>query len=318
MEIGAILHYTSITFIISSCSLGVGLGSGFSSLAALEAINIQPRARSEIIRASLIGLALIETAAILALIITFLLFLTPQIVVYTLPSAFASIGIACAMGITSFFVGYASSFPVKKACFSIARQPFFSQNILNIMLITQSIIQTAVIFGFLISLLIKLQIPSVTTVTESMRLLASGIAIGFGSIGPILGLANFAKKACDTISINRNAYSQILPFIFMSEAIIETPLIFAFLISLLLVVTPMANESWLSAIRMLSAAICIGIGTLAPSLSSSKTASAACGQIAQNPRQYAALSQTSMFGQGLIDAAAVYALLVSLLIIFIQ
>ena len=82
--------------------------------------------------------------------------------------------------------------------------------------------------------------------------------------------------------------------------------------------TPMKNETAFAAVRMMSAALCIGIGTLAPSLSSSKTASAACNQIAHNPQNYSMLSQTSMFGQGLIDAAAVYALLVSLLILFIR
>lgn len=318
LEWGMIFHFASITAIAILCTLGGGIGGGLASAATIDAINVQPRAQGEILRASIIGLALIETASILALIITLLLFRTSPEIVYNLSTGIAHLGIACAIGISSFFVGIASAFPVKKACFAIARQPFFGQNILNIMLITQSIIQTGVIFGFLISLLIKLQIPQLETTLQSFRLLASGIAIGFGSIGPVIGLAQFAKKACESISFNRNAYTQILPFVFMSEAIIETPLIFAFLVSLIIVVTPTGIENPLSAVRMLSAALCIGLGTLAPSLSSSKTASAACHQIAHNPQNYSALSQTSMFGQGLIDAAAVYALLVSLLILFIR
>lgn len=318
-EYAALLPYVSIAFIATFTTLGVGIGSGKASLAAVEAINIQPRAKNEINRTTIIGLALIETAAILSLIICFMFFrkpVNPENMVY---SGIVYVGIACAVGITGFVVGLVSSYPVQKACLSIARQPFFSQKILNIMLITQSIIQTASIFGFLIAMLINLQMDSITTLTHSIILCASGIAIGFGSIGPAVGLGRFARTACRSISVNRKAYDRILPFIFMSVAIIETPLIFAFLISLILTGSGKSyqDENMLGAFRALCSALCIGIGTLSPGLSSSKTAASACKQISRNPDNYSALSQTSMFGQGLIDAAAVYALLVSLLILFL-
>lgn len=313
-----ILHFSSIAIIVACCTLGGGIGGGLTGLACVDAINVQPRAQGEILRTTIIGLALIETAAILALILTLFVLQGSTLQAYTLPAGIAKLSIACAVGITSLVVGIASALPVRKACEALTRQPFFGQNILNLMLITQSIIQTAVIFGFLIGLLIKFQISTVTTVLESLRLLASGIAIGFGSIGPAIGLATFAQKACYSISVNRNSYDAILPFVFMSMSIIETPLIFAFLVALVTLITPVSTETALPAIRMLAAAICIGIGTLGPSLSSSKTATAACHEIAFRPQHYSALSQASMFGQGLIDAAAVYALLVSLLIIFLR
>ncbi|MEX0939803.1 MAG: ATP synthase F0 subunit C [Candidatus Babeliales bacterium] len=312
----SILHYGSITFIITLSSLASGIGGGLASIAALQAINIQPRAKGEIVRASIIGLALIETAAILALIITFLVFTTKNI---TLPIVIGQVGIAFAVGIPALIVGIASSFPVKEACLSIARQPFFSQRILNLMLITQSIIQTAIIFGFLIGMFIKLQFSSLESLTHAFSLCASGLAIGIGSIGPALGLARFAQQACKSASVNRKAYGQLLPFVFMSEAIIETPLIFAFLISLMIAITAGGPaENMLTVVKVFAAAICIGISTLMPSLSSSKTASSTCVQITYTPQQYSVLSQTSLFGQGLIDAAAIYALLISFAILLLK
>ncbi len=315
IELAYILHYANIMIITVLSSLGCGIGGGLTSIASLEAINIQPRAKGEIARASLIGLALIETAAILALIITFMIFTTKNITLYT---ALAECGVTLAVGVTSLIVGIVSSFPVQEACLSIARQPFFSQRILNLMLITQSIIQTAIIFGFLIALLIKFQIPTVETLTQGCVLCAGGLALGLGAIGPTIGLGKFAQQACMSVSVNRKAYNQILPFVLMSEAIIETPLIFAFLIALIITLTGSArSDTTITIIQMFAAALCIGIGTFSPGLSSSKTASTACHQIAHNPQQYSALSQTSMFGQGLIDAAAIYALLISLAILFI-
>lgn len=314
IELTPILHYANIMAIAALSSLGCGIGGGLTSIASLEAINIQPRAKGEIMRASIIGLALIETAAILALIITFMIFTTKNITLYT---TIAECGITAAVGITSLIVGIVSSFPVQKACLSIARQPFFSQRILNLMLITQSIIQSSIIFGFLIALFIIFQMPTVATLTHAYVLFAGGLALGFGAIGPTIGLGRFAERACMSVSVNRKAYNRILPFVLMSVAIIETPLIFAFLVSLIITVTgPAKGDSAINIVRMFAAALSIGLGTLSPGISSSKTASAACHQIAHNPQQYSELSQTSMFGQGLIDAAAIYALLISLAILF--
>ena len=69
---------------------------------------------------------------------------------------------------------------------------------------------------------------------------------------------------------------------------------------------------------MLAAGLCTGIGTFGPGISSGKTASAACHQIAVNPEHHGMLSKVSIFAQGLIDTSAIYALLISLLLIFFR
>lgn len=306
----------SIGTIVSLISLSVGLSSGNASIAALRAIDIQPGAKNAISKATIIGLALIDTAAILALIITVLLFVKNP----GQYNGIAHAGIVFAIGLPGFFVGLTSSYPLIETCYSIARQPFFSQKIINLMLITQSIIQTPLIFGFLISLLILNKTTELTSLAESITIFSSGIAFGIGSIGPTLGLGDFARHACRNISISRNAYNSLISFTFLSQAVIETPLIFALLISLLLTTqTSFNNEQHILLVsaKALGAALCIGLGTLSAGISSSKIASNACKQIAINPSLYRILSQTSLFGQGLIDATAVYALLISLFIVLL-
>jgi len=180
-----------------------------------------------------------------------------------------------------------------------------------------SLIQSSIIFGFLIGLFISFQLQSVETLAHGAILAAGGLALGLGAIGPTIGLGTFARKACMAVSINRKAYNRIIPFVFLSQAVIETPLIFAFLISLLITLTgPAKGTDPLTITRMFAAALAIGIGTFSPGISSSNTAASACHQISYNPQQYSILSQTTLFGQGLIDAAAIYALLISLAIIY--
>lgn len=216
-------------------------------------------------------------------------------------------------------VGIFSALPAQQAAFAIARQPFFSAKILNAMLLTQSIVQTPVIFSFLVALFIKAQLDSLTTLANGIRLLASGFCIGVGSIGPTLGLARFAKVANESISFNRDAYGTIMPFTFISQAIIETPIIFAVLISMILLLKPLKPDNeLLGALSCIATAFCAAFGTLGPGISSGKIASAACREIAMAPEHSSILSRTSILGQGVIDAAAMYALLVALIIIILR
>ncbi|HEX2978265.1 MAG TPA: hypothetical protein VHO47_04060 [Candidatus Babeliales bacterium] len=312
----SIVHYSSLASVIALTSLGASLGGARASKAAVEAINIQPASKAEITKVTVVGLALIETAAILALILILLLLFK----IKGLPTpamAYAELGIAAGMGITGFISGLVSAAPVVQTCFAIARQPFFSQQLMNLMIITQTIIQTPLIFVFLISLFVTLQCTPELALKSGIILMSAGICMGLGSLGPSIGLGRFAETACRSVGINKKAYSYILPFTLMSGAFIETPLIFAFLVSLILLGNISSTDAFIG-IRSICAALCIGVGTFMPGISSSKTASAACEQMALNQTSYSRVSQVSMFAQGIIDAAAVYALLTALFIVFLK
>lgn len=307
-------HYSTIALVVGVNAIGVGIGQGNASKASIDAINIQPSARSEIMKSSIVGMALIETAAIMGITIAFILFFQTQ---QQTPSAYASyaeLGIACAISFSGFVLGLVAAWPAQEACLAIARQPFFGQKIFRFMLITQTIIQTPIIFGFIVAMFIKDQALLVTTLPESIRLIACGLCIGLGSIGPAIGLATFARTACRSLGVNRNAYNKLLTFTFMSEAIIETPLIFSLIVAILLINTTIVGDNIAGACALLGAALSIGLGTIGAGISSGKTAAAACEQIALHPENYATLSRASMFAQGVIDTCAIYALLIALML----
>lgn len=312
------IHYLTIALVIILPVLGLGLGQGITSIMALRAINQQPSARGEITRTVVLGVALIETAAIMALFIALMLLAQTNAHQADWHVSLAKIGIALAICVPGFVLGLASAFPAGAACMAVARQPFLGQKINRFMLITLSLIQTPIIFGFVIALGIAGQLDSVETLRDSLRLIGAGLSIGLGSIGPALGLAAFAKAACTALGVNRNAYNKIFSFTLISEAIIETPIIFALVISMMLtfLVPAAQSENLLEGIAFICAAFCTGIGTVGPGLSSGRTAASACTQIALYPEEYSALSRASMFAQGLIETSAIYAVLVGFALIF--
>lgn len=313
-----LIHYFTIALVITLPVLGLGIGQGITGIFALRAINQQPSARAEIIRTTILGIALLETAAIMGFFISLLLIVQMSNEPINWYKDASKLGIALAICLPGFVLGIASAFPAGAACMAVARQPFLAQKIGRFMIITLSLIQTPIIFGFVIALSIHSQMDTVFTMRDCLRLIGAGLSIGLGCIGPAIGLALFAKSACEALGVNRDAYNKIFSFTLISEAIIETPIIFSLVISMMLLylVPILESENVLSGIAFLSAALCTGIGTVGPGLSSGRTAAQACSQIGIYPDEYSTLSRASMFAQGLIETSAIYALLIGFALIF--
>jgi F0F1-type ATP synthase membrane subunit c/vacuolar-type H+-ATPase subunit K len=313
-DIAEFIHYTTIALTVGMSSIGVGIGAGLMNIGAFQAIDEQPAAQSDVLKLIFLSTALIDTAAIMGVVVAMmLLFDAPeQITIY---SGIAELGILFAICLPGLCIGLFSSLPARQACLSLARQPFFAQKILRFTLVSLSIIQTPIIFGFLIALLIKSHMYSLTTYAQGMQLLASGLCIGLGSIGPSCGMAFFARAACKGIGINRNIYNQLFSFTIVSEAIIETPVIFAVVVSLI-VAAQSGDITFLKGVALISAALCTGLGTLGPGISSGQTAAAACDEIAEKPSAYSSISRMSMFAQGLIDTSVIYSFIMSIALIW--
>jgi F-type H+-transporting ATPase subunit c len=316
IELIELIHYLSIALAVGLNSVAVGIGEGLATKSALQAIDIQPHIKSEIQTTAIMGMALIETAAIMGVAISIIMLFATPVEHKTIYFSLAEIGIVCAICLTGLVIGIVSAWPVQSGIFAIARQPFSQKIIMRFMLIAQSIIQTPIIFGFIIAMFIKTQAVNVTTLGEGLRLLASGLCIGLGSIGPAIGLAWFSRTACACFGINKHAYNKLIPFTFISQAIIETPIIFALVIALILISSKATTE--FDGIAFLAAGLCIGLGTLGAGISSGRTAAAACQQITREPQNYSLVSKVSLFAQGLIDTCAIYALLISFALIILK
>jgi F0F1-type ATP synthase membrane subunit c/vacuolar-type H+-ATPase subunit K len=314
IELYQYFHFGTIAGIVGLSSFGAGIGQGLTGRTALKAMDIQPQARGDIGRSAMMGMALIDTASILCLTIAFMMVFGARSG-QSLYANIADLGILCALSLPGFVIGITSALPACEACLSIARQPFFAPKISRFMLICQSVIQTPIIFGFIVAFLIKTSANSCTNITDSIRLVATGLTVGLSSLGPILGMATFAKKACRGLGINRNAYGSLMTLTLISNAIIETPIILSLVVALVILSETVQPDNILDSIRVLSAALCIGVGTFGPGLNSGRTAAVACEEISQNPSVYGTVSKVSLFAQGLIDTCSIYAFLIALMII---
>lgn len=296
-------------------ALGTAIGQGLIGKHALESMHMQPSSSSAISKLSIIGMAITETAAVMGIVISIMLLNDSAILSHTGFTAIGTAGIAIAMSISGLCAGIAAASPAIAACKSMSRQPFMQTKILNLMLITQTLIMTPNMFGMLISLLIKAKLPYIQTVHEALQLLAAGISIGLGCIGPSIGLSLFAFSACTAIGMNKKAFTKIMTFTFICEAIIETPAIFALLISLMILTATIHPESLTQGWQFIGAALCIGLSTISPGINAGKTGAAACNQIALHLEQYPSLSKITLLALAMIDSFAIYGLLISIVML---
>ena len=315
-EFGPLFHYGVIGLIVSINALSTAIGQGLINKAAIDAVNVQPQSRDAIARIALICSALIETGVLLALFVATIIINNTITLDVSIWSHIAKLGAFFALALPGLFIGIASSYPVKVACFSTARQPFFTDQIFRLILMILSIIQTPLILGFITAIFIASQAPLITDWHNAMRLIASGFAFGAGSIGPLIGLVVYGYHACKSAGTNRAAYNKLLTFSLISLAIIETPVLFCLATSFTMIFTTITQTFMIKGITYLCAALIIALGTLGAGSMLGGTAATAAQQIAINPDNYPLMIRTSILGQAIIDTAILYAVLAAFILIF--
>ena len=309
------LHYGAATLALTLGAIGGGIGQGIAGKGIIEASDRQPTGGESNFKALIIGLSLIESGIIISLIITLMLLFASGPVM-TWGTAWAELGISLAVGIAGASISIAASYPVKAAAHAISRQPFFAQKILTSMVLAQSIIEAAVIFAFVVALLIYTQLSAALTVYEGLKFLAAGLAIGLGCVGPCIGQAIFSHSACTALGKNKNAYDKIFPFTLLSQAITETPLVLCLLVSLIIIYNPINTGAlFFQTASLLTAALTISLGSFGTSIGIGFTASRASLQIAQEPANYSVIVKTALLIEAFIESSVIYTMIIALLII---
>jgi F-type H+-transporting ATPase subunit c len=182
------------------------------------------------------------------------------------------------------------------------------------MLLGLSILQTPVILGLIAAIIIKNH--QVVADVDGYRMIAAGMALALGAIGPTIGLSFFSQRICSLLGTEPYSYNRLITFIFTSLALIETPLLLVFITNMLIVRGSSSDIH--DTVRYFCASIAIGLSTLGAGLSSARTAASAARAIAQQPDTALLVSRSSLLSQTLIDTSPIYGLIIALLLLLIH
>ena len=284
--------------------LGAGIGIGYATSKATEAVARQPEADGNVSKLLLLGSALAEATAIYGFVVGLLIILL-------LKDSSATPGIAVGAGVG---IGIATA----KACESVARAPEEDGKISKLLLLGSALAEATAIYGFVVGLLIILLLPDNSSQYVSQLAIGAGLAVLTGA-GAGVGIGLATSKACESVGRMPEADGKISKLLLLGSALAEATAIYGFVVGLLIILLLPDNAelgkglvsytgigAGLAVLGGLGAGVGIGIAT-----------SKACEAVSHQPEADGKISKLLLLGSALAEATAIYGFVVGLLVILL-
>jgi len=310
--------YAGAGLCIGLGAIGAALGEGYTAGLANQGLSRKPELSGAILKNMLVGQAIAESAAIFALVIAILLLFLDVTVTSLLKSA-ALMAAGLSMGFGAIGSGVGSGFPGGQACLGMARQPAVTNRLTTNMLIGSAVCQTPAIFAMVVALMLMFMDFGGLPVSPTWAaFLGAGISTGLAAIGSGAGGGLAAGASCEGIARNPDTFGQVTTTMLVGQAVSQTPSIFGLLVSFILMFKAFPEASSLApAMALLGAGISMGFGGIGPGIGNGLAAEGAVRWVARNIEAAGALTRTMLVGQAVSQSTAIYAMVVSLVLIFV-
>jgi F-type H+-transporting ATPase subunit c len=299
-------------------AIGAAIGEGYTAAKANLAVSRNPAISGDIFKNMLVGQAVAESSSIFALVIAILL-LFMNVPNPTHLKAAAFLGAAFSMGFGAIGSGIGSGYPGAEACFGIAQQPKSSSQLTTNMLIGSAVCQTPAIFSMVVALmLIFMDFGNAPLTPTWAAFVGAGLSMGLAAIGSGYGGGLAAGASCEGIARTPQSVSSVTTVMLVGQAVAQTPSIFGLLVSFILMFKSFPESTQLATpMALLSAGFCMGFGGIGPGIGNGMAAEGAVRWVARNVEQSSALMRVMLVGQAVSQSTAIYAMVISLVLIFV-
>jgi ATP synthase F0 subunit c len=299
-------------------ALGSGIGSGMPAAETCRAVARQPRLSNRLLTVMLIGSAVCQTPAILSMVISLMLIFLNYGDASAIKAA-ALLGAGLCMGFGGIGSGAGSGHPAGETCKGIARQPGAQSLLTTNMLIGAAVCQTPAIFAMVVSLMLMfVNFGDVPLNPTWAAFMGAALSTGLAAIGSGYGGGMVAGASCEGIARQPRAVGNVTTTMLVGQAVAQTPCIFGLLISFVLMFKMFPETAALSpSMALLSAGICMGFGAIGPGLGNGMTAEGAVRWVARNEEDTGLLMRIMLVGQAVSQSTAIYAMVISLVLIFV-
>ena len=232
------------------------------------------------------------------------------------------IGAGLCMGFGALGAGLGTFRSATSAVIGMARQPSQDNLILRTMLITQAVTESASIFALVIaSLLIFVPTPAVTDTNfwyVATGLVSTGLAMGLGAIGGGIGMGMTGAKATEGVARNPSALGDVQFVHLLGSAVAGNPTVFALVAALLIrFSTDYSTFPGIAKVMgVMGAGLSIGFGVIGSGIGCGMPSAASCDGTARKPFLRLTLVRTMLIAQAVSQSTCVFALVISLLLLF--
>jgi F0F1-type ATP synthase membrane subunit c/vacuolar-type H+-ATPase subunit K len=247
--------------------------------------------------------------------------------------------LACglAMGLGALGSGWGLGYVAQGALRALARQPAKQSETFRYMLVGQAITETPAIFSLVVSLLLFFSADRLLDAPYSPAqcavFLAAGLCIGAGSIGSGIGSGLVAHDALEGMSKNPSMQGQTLMFMLIGQAWAQTGVIFALVVSLILLntggiaglagpgapllwgVVPFSPGELIGAARFLGSGVAMGFGAIGSSVGIALVGGKACLGISEYPDSSGKVKSVYFIGSATAQSPSVFALIIALILL---
>ncbi|PID28949.1 MAG: ATP synthase F0 subunit C [Candidatus Cloacimonadota bacterium] len=237
----------------------------------------------------------------------------------------AFFGAGISVGIASLSAGMGEGYTAGHASTAIMRQPKANDTVVRSMLISQAVTETGAIFALVVSLLLIFGgfFTDEGGWYKAASLLAAGLAIGIGSVGPGFGSGYTGGQAMKSIGRMPSENNALTANMLIGQALSQTSSIFSLVVALLLLYSTPNQPSNIAletvifkSTAFLAAGLAIGLGTLGPGSGIGYVAGSASDMMGRFPGSKGKLSRTMFLGAAVSESTAIYSLVIALLLIF--
>ena len=236
--------------------------------------------------------------------------------------ALALAGAGLAIGLGAIGPGIGEGLSAGSASLGIARQSATSFDLFRIMLVGQAVTETSGIFALVVAILLLFGKYQGVPLIDGFSALGAGLSIGAASLASGVGAGFPAARACEAIARQPYLRSSFTTMMLIGQAVSQTPVIFALLISFLLIFLPARpNAGIVDFVAMLSAGLCMGFGAVGPSIGSGIAAESAIIGVRNHrdpPSSAGLLTRVMLLGQAVAQSTSIYAMVVASVLIMLR
>ncbi|MBS9775090.1 ATP synthase F0 subunit C [Candidatus Gracilibacteria bacterium] len=288
---------------IGLAGLGVAAGQGFLIYKVMGLIGRNPRMSSFFLMGAILGVALVESAAIYGLVVAM------QLMSETMKFAepLAAVGAGLAIGLTGLGVGIGEGILIAKGLEATDMNPENRTKILSLMVLFVALVESSAIYG----LVIALQILGDANTISGFAAVGASLAIGLTGLGVGIGEGMLAQQTLFEIGKDDKKTKLLLPFSILAIALIESSAIYGLIIAL-------KSLSSSAGIALIGSGLAIGLAGLGVSLGEANLLKKGVQVLASDqpqPTDSKKLIPMAILGVALVESAAIYALVIALKIV---
>lgn len=294
-----ILNYVWPGLAVGLAGIWVAIGQWMLAKRAVEVMGKNPAMSTFYLTVTILGMALVESAVIYGLVLSFSIFGSDSVGLYT------SIGAGLAVWLTGFWVGIGEWYLISAAFGAIEKSPDTKGKIMTFMVLFVALVESAAIYGLIVWF-------KLIGADGADNPAAIGIGLSVGLAGLWVGIWEgiVAKRALDVIGERPSMISFYLTVTILGIALVESAVIYGLVVSF-----QMFDAAGIGMYSAIGAGLAIGLAGLGAWVGEGQLVAWALTAMNRNPDIKGKILVFMILFLALIEVTAIYGLIIAFQII---